>query len=210
MIGIIDYGMGNLHSVSHGLERLSIPYILTDDVDQLNNTDGLILPGVGAFPDAMTILNDKGLVSFVKKYTENKPLLGICLGMQLLFEESDEHGVTKGLGLLPGRVSRFSGTATSGERYKVPHMGWNMLDFKHASPITDGLEEDYVYYVHSYFVNTTPEVIVASSDYDELVPGIVQKGNIFGTQFHPEKSGSFGMSLLKNYGTVVTQGVAKA
>lgn len=203
MIGIIDYGMGNLHSVSHALKRLTIPYIITDDIQALEKTDGLILPGVGAFPDAMSILRDKGLISFIEDYTKTKPLLGICLGMQLLFEESEEHGLTKGLSLLPGRVKRFSGVDVEGTTYKVPHMGWNKLSFKQTSPLTETLAEDYVYYVHSYFVETDPEVIVASSDYHVEVPGLVQKGHIYGAQFHPEKSSSFGMSLLKNYGAIV-------
>ncbi|RYL93777.1 imidazole glycerol phosphate synthase subunit HisH [Sporolactobacillus sp. THM7-4] len=202
MIGILDYGMGNLYSLSQALKRLGQPYIISDDPEKLDQTDGLILPGVGAFKDAMAALNKKNHVSFLSRYIQKKPLLGICLGMQLLFEESEEGEPTRGLAFLPGRVVRFSGISPkTGERYKVPHMGWNTLDFKKAdSPLLKGLQPDYAYFVHSYFAMTyDPSVLIATTDYHEQVPAIVGRGRVFGTQFHPEKSGNFGQALLKNY-----------
>ncbi|RYM06939.1 imidazole glycerol phosphate synthase subunit HisH [Sporolactobacillus sp. THM7-7] len=202
MIGIIDYGMGNLYSLSQALKRLEEPYIISDDPGKLAQTDGLILPGVGAFKDAMTALHRKGHVSFVTEYARKRPLLGICLGMQLLFEESEEGGVTKGLSLLPGRVIRFSGVSEkTGERYKVPHMGWNTLAFRQPdSPLLRGLKPDYAYFVHSYYaVTSDPSIFLATADYDVQVPAVVGRGQVFGTQFHPEKSGVFGEGLLRNY-----------
>lgn len=196
MIGIVDYGMGNLFSVSKALERLGAEYIVSSRKEELAATDGLILPGVGAFRDAMARLNNDGLAEWVKEYAHSgKPLLGICLGMQLLFEESDENGVTPGLSLLPGKVRRFPG----GE-YKVPHMGWNKLEFVKESPIFAGLAEDYVYFVHSYFVDATEsEVLLAKASYHEQVSAIVGSGNVYGMQFHPEKSSKLGIGLLANF-----------
>lgn len=208
MIGIIDYGMGNLYSVSKALERLGFDYVLSGEVNELKKADGLILPGVGSFKDAMSILNETGLTSFIKEEVEGgKPLLGICLGMQLLFEESEENGLTKGLGLLNGRVTRFRGVNNEGERYKVPHMGWNSLTFHRETPLLQGLDEGYVYFVHSYHVDTDDqEVVLASSSYDVEVPAVVGRNHIFGTQFHPEKSSELGVGMLKNYATVVERG----
>ncbi|WP_088104166.1 imidazole glycerol phosphate synthase subunit HisH [Halalkalibacter urbisdiaboli] len=211
MIGIVDYGMGNLHSVSKALERLGLDYILSDSIEELAEVDGLILPGVGAFPDAMNILNETGLAAFLQDWAfAKRPLLGICLGMQLLFEESEEHGNTKGICLLPGRVERFSGKTESGETYKVPHMGWNRLTFKDADhPLLDGVDEGHVYFVHSYVVNTDDEsVLLATSDYYKEVPAVVGRGYVMGAQFHPEKSSTVGMSILKNFGKLVEEEVA--
>lgn len=208
MIGIIDYGMGNLYSVSKALERLQYDYIVSSEIPELERTKGLILPGVGSFKDAMAILNETGLASFIKEQAAGgKPLLGICLGMQLLFEESEENGLTAGLGLLSGRVTRFRGVNEEGESYKVPHMGWNRLTFHQSNPLLAGLEEGYVYFVHSYHVETEDEeVLLASSPYDVQVPAVVGKSNVLGTQFHPEKSGELGVSMLKNYAAIVEQG----
>jgi glutamine amidotransferase len=210
MIGIIDYGMGNLYSVSKALERLQFDYFVSSDIRELEKAKGLILPGVGSFKDAMGILNETGLASFIRSQVEDgKPLLGICLGMQLLFEESEENGVTTGLGLLKGRVTRFRGVDQKGERYKVPHMGWNRLTFHQPTPLLDELEEGYVYFVHSYHVDTNDqEVILASSLYDVEVPAVVGKDQVFGTQFHPEKSGELGVAMLKNYAAIVEKGGA--
>ncbi|UUZ91122.1 imidazole glycerol phosphate synthase subunit HisH [Paenibacillus sp. P25] len=145
MIAIIDYGMGNLHSVSSAVERLGYAYRITSDEKELFEADGAILPGVGAFGDAMEHLREAKLDDAVKRYAESgKPLLGICLGMQLLFSSDEEHGHHEGLGLLPGRVVRFTGD------YKVPHMGWNKLSFRQPSPLFRDLEEGHVYFVHSY------------------------------------------------------------
>ncbi|MBW7651563.1 imidazole glycerol phosphate synthase subunit HisH [Anoxybacillus sp. ST4] len=205
MIGIIDYGMGNLYSVSKALERLNVPYIVEHEQQALRQADGFILPGVGSFKDAMHILTETKLHSFIREQVaEGKPLLGICLGMQLLFEESEENGSTSGLQLLPGRVVRFSGVTKEGERYKVPHMGWNELVFHQPSPLFDDVGRGHVYFVHSYYVQTSdPTVVLASAQYDVTVPAIVGRGNIFGMQFHPEKSGELGMRLLQNYARIV-------
>ncbi|MFB3161164.1 imidazole glycerol phosphate synthase subunit HisH [Neobacillus sp. 179-C4.2 HS] len=197
MIGIVDYGMGNLFSVSKALERLNADYFISGDKDELLSADALLLPGVGSFRDAMEVLQ----VDTIKEFAASgKPLLGICLGMQLLFEDSDENGFTKGLGLLPGHVRRFSGTNEAGETYKVPHMGWNKLEFVNSSPLLEGLEEDYVYFVHSYYVDAeNSEVLLAKANYHEEVSAVVGKDNIFGMQFHPEKSSKLGMALLSNF-----------
>jgi imidazole glycerol-phosphate synthase subunit HisH len=190
MIGIVDYGMGNLFSVSKALERLDADYFISGDTITLLEADALILPGVGSFRDAMERLPADAIKEFA---ASGKPLLGICLGMQLLFEKSEENGVTKGLGLLPGSVRRFLG-----QTYKVPHMGWNKLEFLGSSALLKNLEEDYVYFVHSYFVEPT-DVCIAKVNYHEQVSAIVGRDNIFGMQFHPEKSSKLGMALLKNF-----------
>ncbi|WP_141432984.1 imidazole glycerol phosphate synthase subunit HisH [Bacillus sp. 03113] len=208
MIGIIDYGMGNLFSVSKALERLNVPYFISEDKEELKKADGLILPGVGAFKDAMERLNTTGLTEMIQEYVQSgKPFLGICLGMQLLFEESEEIKLTKGLCLLPGRVIRFAGQSKAGESYKVPHMGWNRLKFVHSSPLLNNVEEDHVYFVHSYFASTEQEeVIIAKSDYFEEVPAVVGQNNIYGMQFHPEKSSKIGMKLLRNFTELIRKG----
>lgn len=205
MIGIVDYGMGNLFSVSQALKRLDVPFFLSEDPAELAKADGLILPGVGAFKDAMTRLNASGLTDFLHEYVETgKPLLGICLGMQLLFEESEEGGLTKGLSLLPGRVVRFPGQAENGETYKVPHMGWNRLKWENSSPITANLEEDYAYFVHSYYVKTeNKDILIGTASYFEEVPAVVGRNNIYGMQFHPEKSSKLGVELLTNFTKLV-------
>lgn len=204
MIGIVDYGMGNLFSVSKGLERLEAESFISDNPEELAKADGLILPGVGSFRDAMALLEEKGLDQFIKQYVaDGGYLLGICLGMQLLFGESEENGPTHGLSLISGKVVRFTGKDENGEAYKVPHMGWNRLTFHQASPLLAGLEEDFVYFVHSYYVDTDSSYVTASADYHLSVPAIVGSGNVFGMQFHPEKSGQMGMSLLRNYLSLV-------
>ncbi|AXN38718.1 imidazole glycerol phosphate synthase subunit HisH [Peribacillus butanolivorans] len=210
MIGIVDYGMGNLFSVSKGLERLGADSFISDDPEELSKATGIILPGVGSFRDAMSLLEKQKLDEFLKKYVAGGGyLLGICLGMQLLFDESEENGPAKGLSLIPGKVVRFTGMDANEMTYKVPHMGWNRLEFKHVSPVIEGLEEEHVYFVHSYYADTHESYITASATYDVEVPAIVGKGNVFGMQFHPEKSGQMGMSLLKNYLTLV-EGKEKA
>ncbi len=207
MIGIIDYGMGNLYSVSKALERMDAEYVITNDRDVLFEAEGLILPGVGSFCDAMSILQETALDSFIKEeVARGKKLLGICLGMQLLFEESEENGVTGGLSLLKGKVERFPGVTAEGASYKVPHMGWNKLDFKQASPLLDGVPEDYVYFVHSYYVKDFYEAeLLASSTYDVQVPAVVGSANVFGTQFHPEKSSNVGLAILENFVKLVKE-----
>lgn len=197
MIGIIDYGMGNLFSVSKALERLGAAYFISEKKEELLAADALILPGVGSFKDAMDALNRSGLTDTIREFVETgKPFLGICLGMQLLFEQSEENGPTKGLGILPGEVVRFP----AGD-YKIPHMGWNKLQFSQSSLILTDIGADFVYFVHSYYVKTNVQgVILASSKYEVEVPAIVGNGkNVFGMQFHPEKSGKLGMELLRNF-----------
>lgn len=197
MIGIVDYGMGNLFSVSKALERLGADYFISADKTKLLQADALILPGVGSFRDAMERLPADTIKEFA---AAGKPLLGICLGMQLLFEESEENGPAKGLGLLPGRVSRFPGRTQHGESYKVPHMGWNRLKFVKESPLLKNLTEDYVYFVHSYYVDAeNSDVLLAKTDYHKQISAIVGMNNILGMQFHPEKSSRLGMALLNNF-----------
>ncbi len=196
-IAIVDYGMGNLHSVSKAVERLGYEPLVTGEREEILAADGIILPGVGAFGDAMEQLRETSLDSVMKDAAESgKPLLGICLGMQLLFSRSEEHGKFEGLDILPGSVVRFTG----GD-YKVPHMGWNSLQFeKREHPLFAGLEEGHVYFVHSYHV--LPEVqadLLAVTDYGQPVTTIVGRGSVYGMQFHPEKSGELGMSLLRNF-----------
>ncbi|WP_199621570.1 imidazole glycerol phosphate synthase subunit HisH [Paenibacillus alkalitolerans] len=195
MIAIIDYGMGNLHSVSKAVERLGCEAVVTADPKAILSADAAILPGVGAFGDAMSLMRDMKLDAVVKEYAAGgKPLLGICLGMQLLFTESEEHGRHEGLNLLPGRVERFRGD------FKVPHMGWNRLSFCRKSPLFDGLEEGYVYFVHSYHAKPErADDLLAATDYHQPVTAIVGRDNVFGMQFHPEKSGELGMRLLGNF-----------
>jgi imidazole glycerol-phosphate synthase subunit HisH len=195
MIAIIDYGMGNLHSVAKAVERLGYEAVVTSEERVLLEADGAILPGVGAFGDAMEHLRASNLDEAVKHYAQTgKPLLGICLGMQLLFGSSEEHGHNQGLNLLPGSVIRFQGG------YKIPHMGWNRLEFKQASPLFRDLEEGHVYFVHSFHVlPERKEDLLATTDYFQQVTAIVGRDNVFGMQFHPEKSGEVGMKLLGNF-----------
>lgn len=203
-IGVIDYGMGNLFSVTQALKKLNAEVILSSKPEELREADALILPGVGAFPDAMKRLQETGLDGFIRSEVKNgKPLLGICLGMQLLFEESEEVAPTNGFGFFEGKVVRFSGISEKGEKYRVPHMGWNLLTFHSVPDWLKGeqLPEDkHVYFVHSYYANTDSPQVVATADYFGVqVPGIVQNGNVCGMQFHPEKSGEFGVYLLKKW-----------
>jgi len=195
MIAIIDYGMGNLHSVSKAIERLGYEARVTGDSAEILAADGAILPGVGAFGDAMRNLRATGLDEAAKQFARSgKPMLGICLGMQLLFDESEEHGLHEGLGLLPGRVVRFRGS------FKVPHMGWNKLKFERENPLTDGLEPGHVYFVHSYHALPGHEGdLLATTDYHGPVTAIVGRGKLYGMQFHPEKSGELGMRLLGRF-----------
>jgi len=195
VIAIIDYGMGNLHSVSKAVERLGYEAVITADAQRILDAEGAILPGVGAYGDAMQNLHHTGLGEVTRFYAESgKPLLGICLGMQLLFSRGEEHGSNEGLGLLEGTVVRFQGS------YKVPHMGWNKLSFRQDSPLFRGLEEGHVYFVHSYHAKPAhAEHLLATTDYYQDVTAIVGKGNVYGMQFHPEKSGELGMRLLDNF-----------
>ncbi|HDX9577834.1 TPA: imidazole glycerol phosphate synthase subunit HisH [Bacillus pseudomycoides] len=199
MIAIVDYGMGNIRSVEQALRYIGAEYVVTDEAEAFLNSDGVILPGVGAFPSAMRCLEEKGLISVLQQVAHaGKPLFGICLGMQLLFEESEEIERTKGLGLLPGTVKKLD------VPYKIPHMGWNKLEKKKEHPLWNKMEGGaFVYYVHSYYAQCPSDVVVGASDYGVFVPGIVSKGNVFGSQFHPEKSGEIGIQILRNFKEVI-------
>ena len=192
MIAIIDYGAGNLFSVCNALDALEAAHTVTSDPDLLRQADGLILPGVGAFPDAMRRLTETGLVPVIRELAGQKPFLGICLGMQLLFEKGYEFEEVQGLGLLPGIVRQIHAPGC-----KIPHMGWNDLSILHPCPLTEGLHEgSYVYFVHSYCAETDEKYISCSTLYGERIPALVCKGNIYGAQFHPEKSGEEGLAIL--------------
>jgi glutamine amidotransferase len=200
MIALIDYGMGNLRSVEKALESLGVEVIVTSDSDVLRAADGVVLPGVGAFGDAMANLERAGLIPTIQEVVAaGTPLLGICLGMQLLFTTSEEHGSHKGLDLIPGRVRMFEGD------FKIPHIGWNDLTLKRPDPMLEGVYDgDYVYWVHSLFVEPLDKgVVLASTDYHGEVPGIVAFDNVYGIQFHPEKSSRVGLQLLRNFVKIV-------
>ncbi|MBT9831194.1 imidazole glycerol phosphate synthase subunit HisH [Clostridium baratii] len=198
MIGIIDYGMGNLKSICNALESINEEYLISAYKYDLRKCSGLILPGVGSFKEGMFNLRKDGLYSVVKEVAETgKPLLGICLGMQLLFEKGYEGEETKGIGLLKGKVIKMDE-----EKFRVPNIGWNSLNINKDDDLVKGLkEESHMYYVHSYYADEyNEEDLVASSDYYGLnIPGIVRRDNIIGVQFHPEKSGEEGIKFLKNF-----------
>lgn len=204
MIAIIDYGVGNLRSVQKGIEKVGYEAIVTSDVEAIKNAEGVILPGVGAFGDAMYNLKHLGMIDAIKKTVkEGTPFLGICLGMQLLFSTSEEHGPHVGLNLIPGHVRRFKGD------FKIPHVGWNSLALRKQSPILEEVKQgDFVYFVHSYYVDPIDrDVIIATTDYHGDVPAMVQKDNVFGIQFHPEKSSTTGLQMLANFARIVKEGV---
>ncbi|HEX2769088.1 MAG TPA: imidazole glycerol phosphate synthase subunit HisH [Geobacteraceae bacterium] len=204
MIAIIDYGMGNLRSVQKGFEKLGFVAEVTADPRVLLEADKVVLPGVGAFPDCMRNLEQGGFVEpILRVISEGRPFLGICLGLQLLFTESEEFGLHRGLDVIPGRVIRFpEGMEESGEDLKVPHMGWNQLSFKHCPPAFAGLEEGTnFYFVHSFYVKPDDEAVVATTTtYGIEFCSSVWKENIVATQFHPEKSQEKGLTILKNFG----------
>jgi len=198
MIAIIDYGMGNLRSVQKAFEYLGFEAEITKDKVKVEDADRVVLPGVGAFSDAMDNLHRMGMLEIIYGSVDSgKPFLGICLGMQLLFDKSFEGGIHQGLGLIPGEVKRIP--ARKG--LKVPHMGWNHLECR-ESPILDSLGPNpSVYFVHSYYVEPVArECIIGTTDYSMEITAAVQKDNIFGLQFHPEKSGDTGLLILKNFG----------
>ena len=197
-IGVIDYGMGNRRSVEKALERLGAAASITRDPAELGAADGLVLPGVGAFPLAMRNLRELGLAELIHARAEDGvPLLGICLGMQLLFESSQELERTEGLGLIPGEVTLLQ---TGGLR--VPHIGWNEVRFERRSPLTEGLPADgcAFYHVHSFAPRPSERAdVVGSTEYGERFATIVERGRVFGVQFHPEKSSADGLRLLENF-----------
>ncbi len=201
MIAIIDYGAGNLFSVKNALDYLYVANKITDNPQELAAADGLILPGVGAFRDAMTMLNDSGFTPVIKEQVAaGKPLLGICLGMQMLFEKGYEFGETDGLGFIPGCVQLIDGGGL-----KIPHMGWNDLTVLHDCALSaDIANGDYVYFVHSYRAETSDAYISCYAMYNEKIPALVFHDHVYGAQFHPEKSGQVGMDILKNFAKLVT------
>lgn len=198
MIAIIDYDAGNLRSVEKALESLGEQVIVTRDPQEIRSADKVILPGVGAFGDAMRNLHRFGLVDVIREVTAaGKPFLGICLGLQLLFERSDESEGVEGLGILKGEILRIPDQ----EGLKIPHMGWNSLDITPGAALLQGIgEHPYVYFVHSYYLKAADEQIVAAStEYSTHIHASVEHNNIFACQFHPEKSGRIGLQILKNF-----------
>jgi len=195
MIAIVDYGLGNLGSVTKGFRHAGAETVLTSDRAVLARADALVLPGDGAFAATMAEIRGRGLDGPLRDaVARGIPLLGICIGMQVLFEESEEHGSHDGLGLLPGRVRRFEGVLP------VPHMGWNRLAFRGAHPLFEGIAPgSHVYFVHSYFCDAPEEVTLATSDYGRDFPAAVGRGSVLGVQFHPEKSQAIGLRMLENF-----------
>lgn len=204
MIAIINYGVGNLFSLVGSLEHLGIEAIVTSDAEIIRNADRIILPGVGAFSDAKQKLVDTGLIPVLdEEVKKGKPLLGICLGMQMLFEKSFEYGEHEGLGYIKGEVCALNEDISS--ELKIPHIGWNKLIIKDKSnPLLKYTNEgDYVYYVHSFYAKNCDNSLVAYSEYGVYVPGLVNHKNVFGAQFHPEKSGKVGLDMLKAFNEVL-------
>lgn len=198
MIAIIDYDAGNLRSVEKALISLGEDVVVSREADVLLAADKVILPGVGAFGDAMNKLKEYGLVEVINKIVaKNIPLLGICLGLQLMFEESDEAPGVKGLGLLKGKILRIPPK----EGLKIPHMGWNSIDIKPQARLFKGIKNNsYVYFVHSYYLKADEEdIVAASTEYSVHIHASVESGNIFACQFHPEKSSDIGLKILKNF-----------
>lgn len=196
MIAIIDYGMGNLHSVHKALQKAGAEARILATPDGIEEAAALILPGVGAFGQGMANLRERGFLKAIQRHVAaGKPLLGICLGLQLLFEESEEMGQHPGLGLLAGRVRRFQGPV------KVPHIGWNQIHLLRPAPLLQGIADgSYAYFVHSYYAEPRDEgVILATTDYGLDFASVVGQGNVYGVQFHPEKSQAVGLRMLRNF-----------
>lgn len=202
MIAIIDYGAGNIQSVSKALAHIGCEAFITRDKDKILNADGAVLPGVGSFGDTMDTMIEYGIKDTVIEYTKSgKPFLGICLGLQLLFPKSEESPDAEGLGIFDGSITKIP----SGEGLKIPHIGWNSLDIKKNDGLFKGIGKNpYVYFVHSYFLNASDKSIVsAQTEYGVTIDAAVEKGNIFATQFHPEKSGETGLKILRNFADIV-------
>lgn len=203
MIVIIDYGMGNLKNVYNALKHLNIPSKVSNEISEIKGANKLILPGVGAFNKAMYNLNNRGLTDVIKdKVNSGTPILGICLGMQMLFQKGYENGECNGLSFIDGNVKLLEPK----EKVKIPHIGWNRLEYNSQNDLIKGLDENsFVYYVHSYAAtNMNDKNLIGFSNYGGIkVPSIVCKDNVYGTQFHPEKSGEVGLKILKNFGEVI-------
>ncbi|KGL37463.1 imidazole glycerol phosphate synthase [Listeriaceae bacterium FSL A5-0209] len=203
-MAIIDYDAGNTKSVSKALDFIGIENTITAAKKTILEADGIILPGVGAFPQAMAALEERDLIAVLQEVVAHgKPLLGVCLGMQLLLDSSEEFGYTQGLGLIPGHAKSLPDTA------KIPHMGWNRLEVKQDSPLTRDQDGNFVYYVHSYYAVCEEKYVLASSDYSMEVPGIIANENVYGAQFHPEKSGQAGLEILQGFKEVIACGFSQ-
>lgn len=202
MIAIIDYGAGNIQSVSKALAHIGCEAFITRDKDKILKADGAVLPGVGSFGDTMDTMSEYGIKDTVIEYTKSgKPFLGICLGLQLLFPKSEESPDANGLGIFDGSITKIP----SGEGLKIPHIGWNSLDIKRSDGLFKGIGKNpYVYFVHSYFLNASDKSIVsAQTEYGVTIDAAVEKGNVYATQFHPEKSGETGLKILRNFADIV-------
>lgn len=198
MIAIIDYDAGNIHSVKNAFEAIGQKVIVTRDAQELMAADRVVLPGVGSFGDAMKKLHEYDLIDTIKEIVaSNKPFLAICLGLQVLFEESEEYPGMPGLGIIPGKVLKIPNQVG----FKIPHIGWNSLELSHNGRLFKGLgEEPYVYFVHSYYAKADDEsVVTASTEYVAHMHTSVESGNVFACQFHPEKSGDVGLKILQNF-----------
>ena len=202
MLAIIDYGVGNLFSLKSSLKAVGVEAVVTNNPEEIRKADRLILPGVGAFGDAAKKLFDSGLCGVITEKVESgTPLMGICLGMQLLFEKSYEYGEHQGLGFLKGKVIGMENTILKG--LKIPHIGWNALKFTKQNPIFKYINEgDCVYFVHSFYAVDCEDSLIATTEYGKDLTAAVGKGNIYGCQFHPEKSGSVGLKILKAFSEV--------
>lgn len=203
-IAIIDYGSGNLRSVQKAFLKLGFPAEITKDKTTIRNAHGVVLPGVGSFDAALKELRQAGLeVAIEEAIALNKPFLGICLGLQHLFESSEE-GKQRGLGILKGEVKKFNFSGTPYSSQSIPHMGWNRLLIKHKTPLLEGINDgDMVYFAHSYYVAPQDEMVVATrTDYGIEFVSSIAKNNLFGIQFHPEKSGEVGLRIVKNFGAL--------
>ena len=202
MVGIIDYGVGNLFSLQSSFKAIGEDAFVSSDPRKLSSADRLVLPGVGAFEDAARKLRESGLADLIKELAaEGKPLLGICLGMQMLFEKSYEYGEHEGLGLIPGSVRPIRDVIPAD--YKIPHIGWNGLHFRQENPLFKYVKErDCVYFVHSFYASECDAFTVATAEYGAELTAAVAKGNVYGCQFHPEKSGNVGLNILKAFAEV--------
>lgn len=201
LLAIIDYGMGNLRSVQKGLESVGFEAVVTAEPGKILQAQGVVLPGVGAYADALDNLQKYGLISVIEEVIQTqKPFLGICLGMQLLFEFSEENGFHRGLGIFRGGVKKLP------PGLKVPHMGWNQLEIKKDSPLVQGIPQGTAcYFVHSYYAVPEEDIVIATAQYGRDIPAIVGRDRVFGIQFHPEKSSKWGLKILKNFGELVRQ-----
>ncbi|RKM57432.1 imidazole glycerol phosphate synthase subunit HisH [Butyrivibrio sp. X503] len=202
MVAIIDYDAGNIKSVEKAFEYLGAETVVTRDPKEIYRADRVVLPGVGAFADAMKRIDQYGIRESIREIVDKEiPFLGICLGLQLLFESSEELGESEGLGILRGKIQQIPGTDDAGNTYKVPQIGWNSLKFPREGKLFKNLPEDpYVYFVHSYYLNATDKSIVtATTDYSVTIDASVESGNVFACQFHPEKSADVGMQILQNF-----------